>query len=198
MSESNQTRDLATTVIAAGTTFRGELTLTGPANILGHVEGAISSNGEVRVGASAMVAASIQAMSVLIDGVVQGDIVARERLQLGSKAKLTGDISAASFAVAEGASFAGRCNVGPEAVAAISTRNQVEMKPEARAAGELRPAAKVQAKSAGEWLEGAQATKGDWLASGTQNTATGAPIQNKNGVTAPTVGGWLRGNGGEG
>lgn len=106
----------AITVLGPDASFKGELTLRGAAKILGEFEGLINATGEIHVGSSAVCHATIEADSILVDGTVNGDLIARERLQLTNKARVQGDVSAAALIVAEGASFVGRCAVGPDAV----------------------------------------------------------------------------------
>ena len=50
---------------------------------------------------------------------MDGNVTARDRVELSSKAKLKGDVVATRLIVAEGASFVGHCTVGPEAAKAI-------------------------------------------------------------------------------
>jgi cytoskeletal protein CcmA (bactofilin family) len=51
---------------------------------------------------------------------VDGNLHARERIELTAKAKMKGDLVAAKLVVAEGASFVGHVTVGPEATKAGS------------------------------------------------------------------------------
>lgn len=104
-----------TTVIGPDTHVRGELAFDSPARILGTLEGKIAAKQDVHVGEGATCKASIDAQSVLIDGNVEGDVVARERVQLNAKARVNGDITAATLVVAEGATFVGSVRVGPDA-----------------------------------------------------------------------------------
>lgn len=106
----------AMTVIGPDTLFRGEMTFQSAARILGRFEGKITSPGQVEVGEGAQCKATIEAGTVVVDGLVEGDILARERLELNGTAQILGDITALKLVVAEGASFSGHCAVGPEAV----------------------------------------------------------------------------------
>lgn len=106
----------AITVLGPEASFKGELTLRGAAKILGEFDGSINAAGEVHIGPTSVCQATIEADSILVDGTVNGDLIARERLQLTNKARVQGDVSAAALIVAEGASFVGRCAVGPEAL----------------------------------------------------------------------------------
>lgn len=107
-----EAHDPNVTILAAQTFFKGELSATGPVKILGQFEGAVKQSTELLVGANAQVTASLEGETVVVEGSVQGDILARQRLQLGPKAHVQGDITAASLTVAEGATFIGRVAVG--------------------------------------------------------------------------------------
>ncbi len=103
------------TVIGPDTQIKGELTFDTAARILGRVEGKVTSKGELQIGDGAVCKAALDAGKVMIDGVVEGNVSARERVQLNGKARVVGDISAMTLVVAEGASFVGHCRVGPDA-----------------------------------------------------------------------------------
>ena len=110
------------TVIGPDTHIKGEMSFERTARILGRFEGQVTSGGELQVGASAECTASLEAETVIVDGHVEGNVMARDRIQLNSTARVTGDVVAEKLIVAEGASFSGRCCVGPEAVAEMRTR----------------------------------------------------------------------------
>jgi len=57
----------------------------------------------------------VEAGKVTVDGTIDGNVTARERVELTGKAKMKGDLISARLLVAEGASFVGHCTVGPEA-----------------------------------------------------------------------------------
>ncbi|HZW09311.1 MAG TPA: polymer-forming cytoskeletal protein [Phycisphaerales bacterium] len=104
------------TVIGPDTRIKGEMSFDRTARILGRFEGKVTTAGELQVGASAHCAAALEAGTVIVDGTVDGDILARERVQLNGSARVNGDVVAEKLIVAEGASFSGHCRVGPEAV----------------------------------------------------------------------------------
>ncbi len=144
------------TVLGPDARFKGDLVVDGILKVLGTFEGNVRA-GEVHIGPNAQSNASIEASTIVIDGKHQGDLVAKDCLQLTSKANVQGDVTAAALAVAEGATFVGRCIVGPEALAnrgAASVEAKVEAKPHGRKA------------RSSEWLESAPAAPatGDWLA----------------------------------
>ena len=111
MGEQNQM-----TVIGPDTHIKGEMTFNSGARILGRFDGQIDAQGEVEIGETAKCAATIRAQRVVIDGELNGDAIAEERVQLNARANVTGDLTATTLVVAEGASFRGQCNVGPNAL----------------------------------------------------------------------------------
>ncbi|CAG0994517.1 hypothetical protein PHYC_02481 [Phycisphaerales bacterium] len=149
--------DHAETVLGPESVFKGELRATGVCRILGAFEGSIRGAGDVHVASNGICAATIEADRVVIDGSHTGDIVARERLQLGPKAQVRGDVVAGAISVAEGATFLGRVGVGPEAVA--------QARPMAAASSQPLPEIKiVNPKTPGkvEWAN-EPAPPGDWM-----------------------------------
>ena len=121
------------TVIGADTSIKGEMSFESSARVLGRVEGSISAKGELQVAEGGACKADIKASRVMIDGQVEGNVTATDRLELSPKARLTGDIIASKLVVAEGASFSGHCQVGPQA--------HEPREPKAAAEAEAKPAA---------------------------------------------------------
>jgi cytoskeletal protein CcmA (bactofilin family) len=104
-----------TTVIGTGTHIKGEMTFEGSARLLGSFEGKISAKGELQIADGASCKAAVDAGTITIDGSVEGNVTARERIELTARAKMKGDLVAAKLLVAEGATFTGHVTVGPEA-----------------------------------------------------------------------------------
>lgn len=101
-----------TTVIAPGTIVKGEMTFENVAHIEGKFEGKITAKGELRVAESAVCAAEVAAGNIVVDGRIEGNLKAAERIQLNAKAKLRGDIVAKKLVMAEGACIEGHVSVG--------------------------------------------------------------------------------------
>lgn len=104
-----------TTIIGSDTHIKGDMTFDGTAKILGTFEGKITAKGDLHVADGATCRAVVEAGRVTVDGNVDGNVTARERIELTAKAKMKGDLVASRLLVAEGASFVGHCTVGPEA-----------------------------------------------------------------------------------
>lgn len=112
-----------TTVIGRDAKIKGEMTFEQSARILGTFEGKITAKGDVQVGEGAVCRASVEATTVMVDGLIEGDVMARERVELTAKARVKGDLCAGALVVADGASFVGHCRVGPDATNAEHTAN---------------------------------------------------------------------------
>ena len=108
--------DTQVTVIAADTHIRGEMTFDRTAKLLGKFDGKVSAKGELQVAEGAICKAEIDAGKVTVDGMIEGNISAHERIQLNTKARIKGDLKAARLVVAEGASLVGHCAIGPDAL----------------------------------------------------------------------------------
>ena len=156
-----------TTILAPDAIFKGEITIAGPLKLLGVLEGSLRGKGDVVVGPSARCAASLEADTITVEGVVEGDIMAREKLQLGPKANVQGDVTAAALMVAEGATFAGRVSVGPEAVAAATGAARKSPTIEAKPNGRKAATTSAGVATNDDWLSqtGVSAKPAGWMSS---------------------------------
>lgn len=104
----------------------GILRFTDDLLVDGSVEGEITSDGELTVGANATITAgeknkiAVRTKSAIIHGRVTGDIVVSDRVELASTAELVGDVTAAKISIQEGAVFIGHCMVGAAAAGAAA------------------------------------------------------------------------------
>ena len=95
------------TVIGAGTRIRGRIHGDGDLVVDGFVEGDVKVNGEVQVGASGLVAASIEGARISVRGAVRGDLSATVSIHLEEGARVVGAIRAPRVSVASGALYRG-------------------------------------------------------------------------------------------
>lgn len=103
------------TVLGADAQFKGELTFQGSVRIDGQFEGAITTPGTVFVSQGGRVKAEVRAGSLKVDGTVEGNVTCESRVELTATCRMQGDVVAAKLQVHEGATFVGRCDVGPQA-----------------------------------------------------------------------------------
>ncbi|MGH7775080.1 MAG: bactofilin family protein [Candidatus Binatia bacterium] len=95
-----------------GSRVTGQLTFHGPATINGTVEGEVLCHGVLTIGEEAEVRAKISAEVVVIRGKVEGDVTAKQKVELEAPARLLGNIAAPRLIVAEGVVLDGDCSMG--------------------------------------------------------------------------------------
>ncbi len=108
MAEENTT-NLTTDVDIKGTIKFGKVM-----KIEGKFEGELISNeGELIVGKTGEIKANVKVKNATIEGRVDGNILASEKIELKQKAHLIGDLQARTLVIEEGVVFVGQCNVNP-------------------------------------------------------------------------------------
>ncbi len=105
----NPSTSNGTTTIAAGLKISGEITGTSDLYIDGETQGKIRlPNARVTVGPHGRVQADIEAREIMIEGTVQGNLKAGERLHLGASSKVQGSVLTPRFAIEDGARLRGK------------------------------------------------------------------------------------------
>ena len=98
--------------VGHGTTLTGETNFQMMLRVDGHLTGTVvSDGGTLIVGANGQVDANIAVAVATINGAVNGDIMATERIQLGRTARVMGNISTPKLMVEDGAVFEGGCSM---------------------------------------------------------------------------------------
>jgi cytoskeletal protein CcmA (bactofilin family) len=99
-------------LISAGTVVRGDVVFNGGLRIDGHVEGNVSTAesqaGTLVVSEQARVDGRITVSHVVVNGAVNGPIVARDYLELQAKARVAGDVTYRTLEMQQGAVVEGR------------------------------------------------------------------------------------------
>lgn len=96
------------TIIGANTRFVGTLTCDGNIRVDGSLEGEIEVLGNLIVGESGRVVATVKAQNVHVSGAVKGEITATEKLEISPTGKVWGDITTAALQVDPGGLFRGQ------------------------------------------------------------------------------------------
>jgi cytoskeletal protein CcmA (bactofilin family) len=90
----------------------GELSFRDVVRVNGHIAGTLSSSqGTLIVDVGARVDANIDVAVAMISGTVNGDIIARERIEVGPVARIHGNIWTRSITIKDGAIFEGVCSM---------------------------------------------------------------------------------------
>lgn len=92
--------------------FSGEVSFRDMIRINGHIAGSVySQKGTLIVDISAQVDADIDVAVAVISGTVHGDIIARDRVEIGPRGKIYGNIWTRSIEIKNGAIFEGVCTM---------------------------------------------------------------------------------------
>ena len=101
------------TVISADVQIIGTIKSNGPIRIDGKLEGDLICAADAVIGRNAVIKGGLQVNSVVIEGAIQGNITAKDKIDMKSTAKVHGDIAAKRLAVEDGVTFIGRSEVNP-------------------------------------------------------------------------------------
>lgn len=96
------------TAIGANTSITGTLKCDGNVRIDGSFEGEIEVLGDLIIGATGRVIASIKATNIHVAGAVKGELIASEQLQISQTGKVWGDITATALQIEPGGVFRGQ------------------------------------------------------------------------------------------
>ena len=97
--------------LGEGTEFEGKLIFTGAVRLDGKFKGEILGKGTLVVGQGGRIEADIQVDSLMIGGDVRGTVEVRERMEIDSTGRLTGNVKTGVFVVHEGGLFEGNCQM---------------------------------------------------------------------------------------
>ncbi len=111
MNEYNKDSALINSIIGEGTQFRGDLDLKGLLRIDGDFEGNIRTEGRVLVGKGGRARCLIEADTVVVGGIVKGDIKAATKVVLLSTCVVIGNIKSPQLLVEEGVLLHGHATV---------------------------------------------------------------------------------------
>ena len=110
-------------LIGAGTVLSGDVTFTGGLRIDGRVHGNVmAANGEpstLVISAQARVDGEIRASHVVVNGTVNGPVVANDYLELQPKARIIGDVTYKTLEMHVGAVIRGRLNHAEPGTASV-------------------------------------------------------------------------------
>jgi len=104
--------EAAPTVLGRGCAFEGLLSFRGAARVDGNLTGEVIAEGRLVVGPEARLQARVVVDELILAGEIEGEVEARERVQLEATARLRGSLRAPRLSMVEGAWLQGRCETG--------------------------------------------------------------------------------------
>ncbi len=104
-------------LIAAGTTLKGDITSNGDIRIDGTLHGNIICTAKVVIGANGVIEGDITGQQADIMGRVSGTIKVKELLQLKGGSQITGNIHSSKLQIEPTANFNGQCHMNSQEAA---------------------------------------------------------------------------------
>ncbi|MBZ0182322.1 MAG: polymer-forming cytoskeletal protein [Melioribacteraceae bacterium] len=103
--ETNITGDVS--ILSSGVKLEGKLYSEGNVRIDGSVNGEVTVNGNLTLGESSTFIGDVKANNITLSGIMEGKVIAAEKLILENRSKLKGELKAKILVVEEGALFDG-------------------------------------------------------------------------------------------
>lgn len=104
----------AHTILGKESRFSGKLNFEGAVRIDGHFEGEIQTNDLLLIGPSAEVRATLRVGSVVVNGFVEGDVLATTLVEIKSPGRLRGNIVTPALIIEKGVVFDGTCRMSKD------------------------------------------------------------------------------------
>ncbi len=93
------------------TVFEGKMTFEGIFRLEGRFEGEIFKSGTLIVGETAVVRGKVEVNTLIINGLVEGEIYVKDRLEIHAKGKAFGSLFTPILIVNEGGILEGQCKM---------------------------------------------------------------------------------------
>jgi cytoskeletal protein CcmA (bactofilin family) len=103
--------DVTNSTIGENSYFSGRFFINGSLKIDGKFEGKSLQADQLYIGATGRVKTNITATSVIVEGIIIGNITARNRVMLLPTARILGDISTPELIIQNGVILEGRCMI---------------------------------------------------------------------------------------
>ena len=104
-------------VLNSDVELKGTLKFSGELTFDGKLEGDINSDGTLNLGDNAVIKGNINAVNIVMRGKINGNVIAKEKLDIKSKTELFGDIRGSKLVIEEGVTFVGKTEINPNKVA---------------------------------------------------------------------------------
>ncbi len=105
---------MVNSIIGHGSEVKGEYKFQGVLRIDGVFSGELKSEGKVIIGRTGHVKTDVKAGTIVIGGLIEGNVYATKQVNLLATGKLLGDIITPSLIVEEGVIFEGNCIINKD------------------------------------------------------------------------------------
>jgi cytoskeletal protein CcmA (bactofilin family) len=103
-------------VLNSDVELKGTLKFSGELTFDGKLDGDIQSDGNLILGDNAVIKGNMNVTTIVVRGKVNGNINAKEKIDIKTKAELFGDIRAPKLVIEEGVTYVGKTEVNPNKV----------------------------------------------------------------------------------
>ena len=97
------------TILGNGSSMTGNIKVNGFVRIDGEIDGSIETDGNIIIGENARIKGKITAKSVIVGGIIFGDIFAEESIRLLSTSIVIGDVISHKVQIDDKVIFHGHC-----------------------------------------------------------------------------------------
>src|SRR5437762_6902238 len=111
MDNNNTNSNGSKNILNSDVELKGTLRFSGELTFDGKLDGDITSDGTLQLGDNAVVKGNLNVNSVVIRGKVNGNVVAKEKIEIKTKTELFGDLRAPRLIIEEGVTFVGKSEV---------------------------------------------------------------------------------------
>jgi len=94
--------------------FEGKMTFEGVFRVDGKVEGEIFHSGTLIMSETAVIKGKVEVDALILNGIVEGEVNAKERVEIHSRGKLYGTILTPVLVIQDGGILEGNCKMGAQ------------------------------------------------------------------------------------
>lgn len=106
----------AKNILSSDVEIKGNVRFSGELTCDGKIDGEVHSEGTLHLGENGMITGNIAVGSIVIRGKVNGNVTAKDKVDIKSKSEVFGDVRSSKLVIEEGVTFVGRTEVNPNKV----------------------------------------------------------------------------------